>query len=741
MNPSETDTTLASLANPEPFTLKDVFEDKVFEVNELREPKWLKDSKRFSYLDKAPNSDVVTLWVYDIDTGQRTPLILPENLTLPSTTGTNSKAQTVAFNEAGNLETTTLVIKNYQWSPDESEVLFAQAQQHRSFGQGDRQVYLYNFADSRLRLVSNEDKPHLNTKYSPDGKLVGYVKGDNLYIADKESKKELQLTNTSEPAIYNGRFGWVYEEELSLTDGWSWSPDGKRIAYFQIDERAVPVVPLGNYDDLHVKPIQTRYPKAGDPNPIVRIGVIEVPDSMDAKMPATRWVDIGADPDIYIARMQWTAQGTLLLQRIPRLQNTLELLKVDVRTFKTKVILKEVDAAWVDSPGDIKFVENTDQFLWTSERTGFKHIYLYDLSGNLIRQISSGKWDVQSINGVDAAHRIVYFVAANPNPLERQVFGALLDGGGEMTRLTEPHGVHNALFSPDGTHFLNSHSSLEIRPTWRLHRSSGHHVALIHGDTLPKLANREPGRWEFMTFQTSDGTTLNAAILKPNDFDPNKKYPVLMYTYGGPGSQVVQDRAGGGWENVLSGKGYIMARVDGRGSGGRGRDFMKVTYQNLGQWEVNDQIEGAKWLGKMPFVDAGRIGIWGWSYGGYMAALCILRGADIFKTAISVAPVTHWQFYDSIYTERYMRRPQDNPKGYEASAPITMTDKLKGRYLLVHGTADDNVHFQNSARLAQELQKSAKQFRTMYYPGKHHGLEGVSRHLYAMMTDFILENL
>lgn len=737
MNPIKPETTLANL----PITLEDVFEKKIFEVNALREPKWLRDGKRFSYLDAAPDSEVVTLWIYDMETGARTPLIKPENLRLPSSARSESRARTVAFNEAGELETSTLVIKNYQWSPDESEILFAQAQQHRSFGQGDKQVYIYNLAESRLRLVSNDDRPHLNTKFSPNGELVGYVKGDNLYIADKDGKKELQLTNTAEPAVYNGRFGWVYEEELSLTDGWAWSPDGKRIAYFQVDERAVPVVPLGNYDDLHVKPVQTRYPKAGDPNPVVRIGVIEIPDSLDAKPPVTKWADIGSDPDVYIARMQWTQQGYLVLQRIPRLQNAIELLRVDVRSFKTKVILKEADAAWVDSPGDLKFVENTDQFLWTSDRSGYNHVYLYDLSGNLIRQISSGKWDVQSINAVDAAHRMVYFTAANPNPLERHVFGALLDGGGEIVRLSEPHGVHEPLFSPDGAHFLNRHSSLDTRPTWRLHRSSGHHVALVHANTLPKLENREPGRWELTTLQISDGTVLNAALLKPKNFDPAKKYPVLMYTYGGPGSQVVQDRAAGGWDDVMAEKGYIMARVDGRGSGGRGRDFMKITYQELGRWEVNDQIESAKQLAAMPFVDAARIGIWGWSYGGYMAALCILRGADVFKTAISVAPVTHWQFYDSIYTERYMRRPVDNPKGYEASAPINMADKLKGRYLLVHGTADDNVHFQNSARLAQEFQKSGKQFRTMFYPGKHHGLEGVSHHLYAMMTDFIVENL
>ncbi len=737
MEKRETGLEVAGTPEPEPITIADVFVEKIFETTHLREPQWMKDSKRFSYIDKASDGEVSTIWMYDIHSGERTQVIDAKSLRIATSVG--SAPRTVALTDEP--EPTSLNIKNYQWSQDEKEILFASAQGHRSFGKGDKAIYAYNLPQRSLRLISEDEQPHLNVKWSPSGKRMGFVKGDDLYITDAEGHNPIRLTDTAQKAVYNGRFGWVYEEELYLTDGWAWSPDEKSIAYFQVDERAVPEVLLNNYDDLHVTPTTTRYPKSGDPNPIIKIGVIRVPDKAGDKVPPTKWIDIGADPDIYIARMQWTPQGDLLLQRIPRLQNRIDLLRADIKTGKTRTILVEEDKAWVDSPGDVKFVEGANQFLWTSERSGFKHVYLYDMEGKLLNQVSSGEWQIDGIVGLDSAHRMVYFTAAHPSPLERHVFSALLDGGGQIVRLTEEHGMHQALFSHDGNHFLNTHSSLDHAPRTRLCRSSGQNIALVHDNPMPKLQNRQPGKWEFTTFKTSDGVSLNAAIMLPKSFDPSKKYPVLMFTYGGPGSQVVQDRFQGGWEQVLSQKGYVLARVDGRGSGGRGRDFMKITYQNLGHWEVNDQIEGAKWLGGMSHIDDKRIGIWGWSYGGYMASYCITKGASVFKAAIAVAPVTHWNFYDSIYTERYMRRPQDNPKGYEASAPLNMTDDLKGKFLLVHGTADDNVHFQNSARLAQEFQKRGKQFRTMFYTGKHHGMEGVGAHLYAMLTDFILENL
>ena len=733
-------------AEPEPLTLEAIYTDKIFEAKPLRDPQWMRDSKRFCYLAEIPDTKCTTVWQYEIESGEKSVVIAPEILKLPPEEPKAVVPEASAAEADKKPEDKFMAIPGYAWSPDETQILLSRPARHRGFNEGDKALYVYTIATKELQKITKDDANHVNAKWSPNRKRIAYVKNDDLYVSDEKGENEIRLTDTAAKTVYNGRFGWVYEEELELHDGWAWSPDGKRIAYFQIDETNVPQILLPNYDDLHMKPIETRYPKAGDPNPRVKIGVLEIPDA-SAAVPPTRWMDIGADTDIYIARMQWAPSGALLLQRIPRLQNKIELLKADAATGKSAVILTEEDRAWVDSPGDLKFVGDSGQFLWPSDRSGHNHIYLHDATGKLLRQVSSGDWDVKEPIAVDAAHRVAYFSATRPTPMERQLCSALLDGGADVSLLSDAPGTHAALFSPDCVHYIGTYSSRSAAPRVTLHRSSGQAVALTHDTPLPKRAAMERAgrlsKWEFTNFKTSDGVTLNAALLKPANFDPNKKYPVIMYTYGGPGSQVVQDAygGGGGLEQFLAQRGYIFALVDGRGSGGRGRDFMKITYLNLGHYEVNDQLAGAKWLAGQSFVDEKRIGIWGWSYGGYMASLSILRGADVFKTAVAVAPVTQWELYDSIYTERYMRRPVDNPNGYAESSPIPIAEKLQGNFLLVHGMADDNVHFQNSARLAAEFEKHNKQFRAMVYPGKHHGIEGVSLHVFTMISDFFAQNL
>ena len=734
-------------AEPEALTLEALYTDKIFEAKPLNAPQWMRDSKRFCYLAEIPDTKCTTLWMYDIESGEKSIVIAPEVLKLPPEEPNAVEPEPTPEEAAARAEDKFIPIPGYQWSQDETQILLSRPARHRGFNEGDKSLYVYTMAAKELLKITKDEAVHINAKMSPNGRRIAYVKNDDLYVADEKGGHEVRLTDTATKTLYNGRFGWVYEEELELHDGWEWSPDGKQIAYFQIDELDVPQVLIPNYDDLHMKPIETRYPKAGDPNPRVKIGVINVADAPAGTVPPTRWMDIGADTDIYIARMQWTPGGELLLQRLPRLQNKIELLKADPATGKSVLILTEEDKAWLEVPGELKFVGDTGQFLWPSDRSGNTHLYLYDLTGKLLRQVSTGNWDVQKPLAVDAAHRIAYFSAARPSPMEKQICAALLDGGADVSQLTDVPGTHAALFSPDCAHYLGTHSSKSSPLRVTLHRSSGQAVALVHDNPLPRRIAMERGgklsQWEFTKFKTSEGITLNAALLKPANFDPGKKYPVIMYTYGGPGSQVVLDSfgGGGGLEQFLAQKGYIFALVDGRGSGGRGRDFMKITYLNLGHYEVQDQIEGAKWLASQSFVDPKRIGIWGWSYGGYMSSLCILRGADVFKAAVAVAPVTQWELYDSIYTERYMRRPADNPKGYAESSPIPIAEKLKGAFLLVHGTADDNVHFQNSARLAAAFEKHNKQFRAMYYPGKHHGIEGVSLHVFTMISDFFLQNL
>ncbi len=756
----------ALIAVPEPkrLTIEAIYRDKIFDVERLNAPHWMQDGQRISYLDSAPGTTDTTLWFYDIRTNTRTPAIdikalrLPKSdQTKPGEAGVNDENENEDAPDP-NVKQDYLPIRGYQWSPDEMRVLFARIPRNRA-SSGDNALYVYTLASRKLKRVIHADSEFRNSKWSPNGKWLGYVHKDDIYALELATGKAVRLTDTARPNVYNGRFGWVYQEELDLVDGFAFSPDSKRIAYFQIDENQVPRIDLPNYDELHMKPVETRYPKPGDPNPLVKIGLVALPpaavdtnlvnNSADNKnvshsaVPHTQFADIGNDTDIYISRLEWSPQGDLLLHRMPRLQNRLDVLKVDPATGAHKVILTEEDKAWVDARGNTTFLKGTDQFVWHSDRDGYNHLYLYDLSGKMLRQLTKGKWDVDALVGVDATHRLAYFTAANPSPLERQLFSVLLDGGGDIIRLTDAVGTHEPLFAPDGQHYLDTHSNRGTAPHTQLYRASGQHVASVKANPMPKLGGHALSEWEFTTFTTPDGVTLNAALLKPKDFDPKKKYPVLMYTYGGPGSQTVQDHFGngGGLEQMLAQKGYIFAMVEGRGSGLRGRDFLKVTYLNLGHYEVDDQISGAKWLGGLPYVDAKRIGIWGWSYGGYMACLCITRGADVFKTAVAVAPVTHWALYDSIYTERYMRRPADNPKGYAESSPITYADKLKGKFLIMHGIADDNVHFQNTARLIEAFQKNNLPFRMMAYPGKHHGIEGVSSHVFTTITDFFIENL
>jgi dipeptidyl-peptidase-4 len=701
------------------FTLKNVFDSPIFNEKPVLSGQWMADNRRLCFVEKWPKSKLNTIWAYDSETREKTPLLDPRKLKLK-----------------GDKEPRPL--RGHRWSPSERLLLFQ--------GEKSGVQFVYDMETFELMRLTDSPSDQMNIKLSPDEKWLGFVRKNNIWVVSLETDTELQLTAGAGKWVYNGRFGWVYGEELGLHDGWSWSPDSTRIAYFQYDERHVSEFPLPMYDDLHTEPRQTRYPKAGDTNPYVRIGIVPVTGG------ETRWLDLDPiDPetkkptrDYYIARMQWTLDGKgLLIQRLPRLQNQLELLYVDAETLSIRTVLEELDEAWVEKVHDVLQIEGTDEFLWPSERDGWSHYYLYNLSGECLRQITKGYWDICGIAKLNSETRTAYFTAALPNPVDRQVFRVSLDGG-EPECMTQEEGSHSITLSKDCSRYIHSHSTINsISPTV-IRRSNGEVMDTLGDATPPKLREFKLGKWELFTFTTSDGEKLWAKMLKPQNFDPTRKYPVLMYTYGGPGSQVVMNSWGGGrgfWSHMLAQDGNILFMTDNRGTGSRGRDFKKQTYLNLGKWEVNDQIEGAKYLASLPYVNPKRIGIWGWSYGGYMTCLCMLKGADVFKAGIAVAPVTDWALYDTIYTERYMRRPIDNPEGYKESAPVNFADKLKGKLMIVHGTNDDNVHFQNAARLATALQDANKPFEIMLYPGKDHGIGGRAKHLFTMMTGFIKRNL
>ncbi len=709
---------LAQPAQKKSLTVDDLFRSRKFSGESLRGVHWTRDGRAFYYTEFDRETRSTDFMRYDLASGKRSLVLAGQNIQ-----ASNGK-QPFRF-------------QHHIWSPDERALLFTGTHRARGIKTGGN-FHLFDLQTKRLKTLTDTQAFQVNVKFSPDGRAIAFVRDNNLMLLDLETGQEKQLTHDGRKHVLNGHFDWVYEEEFGIIDGWHWSPDGKRIAYWQLDENRVPGFSITHYDSLHLSFNHMRYPKAGDPNSIVRIGVVDIANADQV------WMDLGENDDLYVPRIQWLPDGRLAMLRLNRLQNHVELLIGDPQTGATHTAMEEKSEQWLDiEDGDLIFLKNKPQFLWSSDRDGFKHLYLYDLNGTLLRQLTKGQWEVRSVVGVDEKRGHVYFMAAEKSPLENHLYRIGLNGKG-FTRLTQTAGWHRVEFSPNFEYYLDYYSDARTPTKVALFTRNGKRKNTVVANAIPALADYAMSYPEFTTITTSDGVTLNAWMLKPPDFDPNKRYPLLMYVYGGPGSQTVRNGWGGRrflWHALLAQKGYIVASVDNRGTGARGAAFKKITYKNLGHWEVNDQIEAARFFGRLPYVDETRIGIWGWSYGGYMAAFCLFRGNEVFKMAIAGAPVTSWRFYDTIYTERYMQTPQLNPKGYDASAPLNYAKDLKGDLLVIHGTADDNVHFQNSVRLVEELIKHGKQFRTMYYPGEYHGIHRGAHHLYTLMTNFILEKL
>ena len=583
--------------------------------------------------------------------------------------------------------------------------------------------------------------------FSPDGSKVAFVRLNNLYMVDLATMTEKQITTDGKwNHIINGACDWVYEEEFSFARAFQWSPDSKKIAFYTFDETKVPEYNMQTWGKLYPTDYKYKYPKAGEANSIVMISIFHLTDNKTTK------VDIGKETDQYIPRIRWTNDANILsLNRLNRLQNKMEILHANANTGKTDVILTEESKTYVDVENfadDVYYLTDNKSFVMSSEKDGFKHLYEYDMTGKLIRQITTGNWEVADFYGIDEKSKTLYFTSMEMSNIERQLFSISLDGKLKK-QLSNEKGMNSANFSKDFKYYILQNSTASTPLKVSLHKApTGQLVKVLEDNAVlsKKLEEYNIAPKEFMTIKTSENIELNAWMIKPTDFDPKKKYPVFMFLYGGPGSQQVLNQFDGSnfmWFQHLAQKGYIVACVDNRGTGGKGADFKKSTYLNLGKLEVKDQIEAAKYWGSLPYVDKTRIGIFGWSYGGYMSSNCLFQGGDYFKTAIAVAPVTNWRFYDTIYTERFLRTPQENATGYDENSPVTYASKLKGNFLLIHGTGDDNVHFQNSISLEDALIKANKQFSSFYYPNKNHGIYGGNTrlHLYTMMTNFLEKNL
>ncbi|WP_316635205.1 S9 family peptidase [uncultured Flavobacterium sp.] len=602
--------------------------------------------------------------------------------------------------------------------------------------------YLYDIASKSLTKLF--DFQIQEPTFSPDGTKIAYAKENNLYVYDVASKKSTAVTTDGKKnSIINGITDWVYEEEFAFVRAFDWSKDSKKLAYIRFDESAVPEFSMSMFHKDLYPTIETfKYPKAGEKNSVVSLHIY------DAAANATKKVDLGNYNDFYIARLEWTNDNNILsAQVLNRHQDNLDLLFVDGTTAVAKVVLNEKDKAYVDVTDNLTFLKD-NSFIWTSEKDGFNHIYVYDKTGKLKNQVTKGNWEVVSYYGFDEKTKTIFYQSTENGSINRDIYRIGLDGNNKV-RLSKNTGTNAATFSPNFQFFINTFSSASQPTTYTLNEAkAGKEIQVIENNQAlaNKLKDFNLPTKEFFVLKTAKGNELNAWILKPKDFDPSKKYPVFMYQYSGPGSQQVNNdwnNSDDYWFASLTQQGYIVACIDGRGTGFKGADFKKVTQKELGKYEVEDQIDAAKVIGAYPYVDASRIGIFGWSYGGFMASNCIFQGNDVFKMAIAVAPVTNWRFYDSVYTERYMTTPQENASGYDQNSPINHVDKLKGKFLLIHGSGDDNVHVQNSMQMMEALIQANKQFDSQIYPDKNHGIYGGKTRiqLYNKMTNFIKENL
>lgn len=635
-------------------------------------------------------------------------------------------------------------IQDYTFSHDESKVLVLNEQQpiyrHSFLGK----YHVVNLSKNGKITALNNGNWVQEPKFSPDGRFVAFISGNNLYYQDLSSEKITQITFDGEKnKIINGLADWVYEEEFGHADMYQWAKNSESLVFVKFDESQVKEMNMQVFNgNLYPQDFRFKYPKAGEENSKVSVY------AYDLKLNKSTQINLANFEAYYIPQVFQTAQpNEIAIATSNRHQNKLEIIKINTKNYSTKKILTETDAAWIETDNlSLEFLDD-NSFLWASERDGFRHFYWYTPDGKLKKQITKGNWEITDYYGFSPKNSEILVQTTEKGSTNRVVSKINIKTGKKQI-VSESKGTNNADFSKSFQYFINTHSSAEQPNTYTLRDFNGKTLRELQNNNsaLKKLQSDGFVVKEFLQIPNKNGDQMNAWMIKPKDFSPNKKYPVLIYQYSGPGSQQVSNAWDGRntiWFNLLAQKGYIVLCVDGRGTGYRGTKYKKATYKNLGKYEIEDQIAAAQWIGSQSYVDAGRIGIFGWSFGGYMASLAMTKGADVFKVGIAVAPVTTWRYYDTIYTERYLQTPQENPQGYDENSPINFAGLMKGKYLLIHGTADDNVHYQNAIEMVEALIQKNKEFEFMTYPDKNHGIYGGNTrlHLYQKMTDFILNNL
>ena len=711
------------------FELADIYERPTFSMKRVVGMNPMKDGNTYATLEKGK------LNIYNYKTGKLVKTLFDmKELVLPG--------DTLPLPLYGT----------YTLSDDESKVLFMNNMNPIYRHSYTASFYVYDINNKVLAPLSENGDQRLAT-FSPDATKVAFMRDNNLFIKDLKTNEEIQFTHDGKwNHVINGAPDWVYEEEFGFAQGFFWSPDSKKIAYYRFDESAVKEFNMQMTEGLYMQDYKFKYPKAGEDNSIVEVYVYDIASGETKKM------NTGEETDIYLPRIKWTQDSNILaIQRLNRHQNHLEILAANATTGETTVFYDETNPYYIDITDNWTFLEDGKRFLMTSEQDGFNHIYLYLMDGTLVKQLTKGEWEVTNVYGFDGKE--VYFQAAKNSSIERQIYAVNLKG--EMRTLINKVGTNNARFSSNYKYLININSSVEQPHQYVLFDNKGNQVRVLEDNKefAERIKEYNLGKKEFVTitdpaFTLPDGTQIEMQTWRilPPDFDPNKQYPVLIYVYGGPGHQTVNNAWGSddfAWMQLLAQNGIICVSINNRGGGARGEVFKKMTYQQLGKYETEDMITLAKYMAAQPYVNPDKIAIYGWSYGGFMATSGITKGADYISTAVAVAPVTNWRYYDNIYTERFMRTPQENPSGYDDNSPINFVDKLKGNYLLCHGSGDDNVHFQNAMELIKALVSEGKQFDLMVYPNKNHSIYGtyeqggveVRMHLFEKINNFLFENL
>ena len=670
-----------------------------------------------------------------------------------------SKIEIVKYDYSSNKKVATLFsnvsfnkfeFSDYKLSNDQNWLLLFNSKESIYRRSSKSFYYIYDIQNNLLKPLADSSlgKQRL-ASFSPDNRKIAYVRNNNIYYTYLVDTLEIPVTSNGKiNELINGATDWVYEEEFSIHKGFFWSPDGSKIAYYVFDERDVKQFEMEIYDNLYPSQYKFKYPKAGEDNSLIAVKVFDL-DNLK-----TFDFDIGKNPDIYIPRIIWSkGNNELIVFKMNRLQNKLELLSGKFNNqnnpnsgVNIKKIYSETSSTYIDIHDNTFFISK-DEFIWTSEKNGFNHIYLVNYSNNTEKRLTSGKWDVTNVYGFSAKDQTIYFQAAKSSPTEREIYSLNLNSN-QLNEISKLKGTNDADFSTNFQYFINTHSDANHPFTFTLNNKNGEILKVLEEN---KNLNKKMRKFDlvektFFKILNEDGLDLNAWIMKPNVLDTVKKHPLLMFVYGGPGINTVNNSwswMNYFWFQYLVKKGFIVVSVDSRGTGYRGKEFKHSTYLQLGKLETEDQIFAAKKLGELNYIDENNIGIFGWSYGGYMSSLCISKGAEVFNSAIAVAPVTNWRFYDNIYTERFMRTPEENGDNYDVNSPINHVGKIKGNYLLIHGTADDNVHFQNSMEMVNSLVKSNIEFDFFAYPNKNHGISGgyTRLHLYNKMTNFLIDNL